>query len=51
MFIDEDDKIYVADQYNRRINIYQYMGERYKGTKEKTVEINTNTPHPYPLSP
>lgn len=38
MYIDENDKIYVADQYNRRVNIYQYMGEntrqRRKGSKE-----------------
>jgi DNA-binding beta-propeller fold protein YncE len=25
MYIDADDKIYVADQYNKRINVYQYL--------------------------
>lgn len=26
MFIDDKDRIYVADQYNRRVNVYQYVG-------------------------
>jgi len=30
MDIDAHDRIYVADQYNKRINIYQYLSERYK---------------------
>ena len=40
MYIDENDKIYVADQYNRRVNIYQYMGEKYKAEAQKAVKTN-----------
>ena len=27
MAIDEDDYIYVADSYNRRVSVYRYVGE------------------------
>ena len=36
MDIDAHDRIYVVDQYNKRINIYQYMSERYK--KEQQMQ-------------
>lgn len=26
LHIDQDDKIYIADSYNYRVNIYQYLG-------------------------
>jgi predicted CXXCH cytochrome family protein len=25
MYIDDADRIYVADQYNKRINVFQYL--------------------------
>jgi hypothetical protein len=28
LYIDEKDQIYVADQYNKKINIYQYLPEK-----------------------
>ncbi|TAK09579.1 MAG: hypothetical protein EPO39_02085, partial [Candidatus Manganitrophaceae bacterium] len=31
--IDDQDRIYVADQYNHRINIFQYVGPREKSEK------------------
>ncbi len=39
MDIDAHDRIYVADQYNKRINIYQYLSERYK--KERQAQEKT----------
>ena len=30
MFIDSEDRIYVVDQLNRRVQVFQYLGERWK---------------------
>lgn len=39
LFIDKNDRIYVADQLNRAFHIYQYMNEEYK----KKYPVNTTT--------
>ncbi len=33
--IDSEDKIYVVDQWNARVNVYEYMGEKYKARQVK----------------
>jgi len=38
MYIDQDDMIYVADQYNHRINVYQYLSENYKARQAAAVK-------------
>ncbi len=35
LVIDSEDKIYVVDQWNARVNVYQYMGEKYKASQGK----------------
>lgn len=44
IFIDQNDRIYVADQMNGRFQIYQYMNERY--LKEHPVERTNTLPPP-----
>ena len=33
--IDSEDRIYLIDQWNARVNVYEYMGEKYKARKGK----------------
>lgn len=33
--IDSEDRVYVVDQWNARVNVYQYMGEKYKASQKK----------------
>ena len=33
--IDGEDKIYVIDQWNARVNVFEYMGEKYKARQGK----------------
>ena len=38
LFIDDDDRIYVVDSINGRIQLYQYFSERWR--KENPDELN-----------
>lgn len=33
--IDSEDRIYLVDQWNARVNVYEYMGEKYKARQGK----------------
>ena len=43
LYIDENDQIYVADQYNKKINIYQYLPE--KPAADTGTRENSETAH------
>lgn len=36
--VGRDDKIYVVDQWNARVNVYEFMGEKYKARKEQNKQ-------------